>query len=61
MGSVFTLLLKKYNSLLEDLTMGYVISKDELSELLRLLHILHYASNVEDFDKNLNTILDYYG
>lgn len=38
------LLIQKYNSVLEDLLIGYPIDGTKLSEMLLIIHQLHFTS-----------------
>ena len=60
MEKIIKLLINKYESLLNDLLIGYPINKKEMQEILCLMHILHFLGFEEDDSKERLEILSYY-
>lgn len=60
MNNIFDLLLKKYNLVLNDLSIGYPLKSEDIKQLLHFLHILHYLSFTKCDDSNLIKIISYY-
>jgi hypothetical protein len=60
MEKINKLLIKKYNSVLSDLLIGHPISKQKVSELMCLLHTLHFVGFDYNNSKETLEILSYY-
>lgn len=60
MDRITKLLVDKYNSILSDLLIGYPIDKQKVSEIMCLIHILHFLGYDEDNSKEQLEILAYY-
>lgn len=60
MEEIFKLLTDKYNSVLSDLLIGYPIDKQKVSELMHLIHIMHFVGFDKDNSKKRLEILSYY-
>lgn len=57
---MFDLLLNKYNDVLMNLQNGHDMSHCDISELMWLLHILHFVSSDHASSKEALSILAYY-
>lgn len=60
MEKIFKTLLDKYNNLLLNLIIGYPLDKESVSELMCLIHILHFVGFDKDNSKECLEILAYY-
>lgn len=60
MKNINKLLVDKYNSVLSDLLIGYPIDKQKVSELMCLIHILHFIGFDKENSKERLELLAYY-
>lgn len=60
MKNINKLLVDKYNSILSDLLIGYPIDKQKVSELMCLIHILHFIGFDKENSKERLELLAYY-
>ncbi len=60
MERITKLLVDKYNSVLSDLLIGHPIDKQKISELMCLIHIMHFLGFDEENDKLRLELLSYY-
>ena len=60
MERIAKLLVDKYEFLLKDMLIGYPLNKNEMQEIMCLLHILHFLGFDEENSKERLEILAYY-
>lgn len=60
MERITKLLVDKYNSILSDLLIGYPLDNQKVSELMCLIHVLHFVGFDKDNSKERLEILAYY-
>lgn len=60
MERITKLLVDKYNSALSDLLIGYPVDKQKVSELMCLIHMMHFLGFDEENDKLRLELLSYY-
>lgn len=60
MEKIVKLLIDKYNSLLNDMLIGYPINKKEMQEIMCLIHTLHFLGFDKMNSKECLKILAYY-
>lgn len=60
MEKIIKLLIDKYNSILSDLLIGYPINKQKVSELICLIHMMHFLRFDEENSKLRLELLSYY-
>lgn len=60
MERITKLLVDKYNSVLSDLLIGHPIDKQKVSELICLIHIIHFLVFDEEDSKLRLELLSYY-
>lgn len=60
MEKIIKLLIDKYNSILSDLLIGYPINKQKVSELMCLIHMMHFLGFDEENSKLRLELLSYY-
>lgn len=60
MERITKLLVDKYNSVLSDLLIGYPIDKQKVSELMCLIHFMHFLGFDKENDKERLELLAYY-
>lgn len=60
MKNINKLLVDKYNSVLSDLLIGHPIDKQKVSELICLIHVLHFIGFDKENSKERLELLAYY-
>ena len=60
MEKITKLIVDKYNSVLSDLLIGYPIDKQKVSELMCLIHIMHFLGFDEENSNLRLELLAYY-
>ena len=60
MEEINKLLIDKYNSVLSDLSIGYPIDKQKVSEIMCLIHSMHFLGFDEENSKLRLELLAYY-
>ena len=60
MERIIKRLVDKYNSVLSDLLIGYPVDKQKVSELMCLIHTMHFLGFDEENDKLRLELLSYY-
>lgn len=60
MEKIIKFLMDKYNSILSDLLIGYPINKQKVSELMCLIHMMHFLEFDEENSKLRLELLSYY-
>lgn len=60
MEKITKLLVDKYNSVLSDLLIGHSIDKQKVSELMCLIHIMHFLGFDEENSNLRLELLAYY-
>lgn len=60
MEKIAKLLVDKYNSVLSDLLIGYPLNKQKVSELMCLIHMLHFLGFDEENSNLRLELLSYY-
>lgn len=60
MEEIAKLLVDKYNSVLSDLLIGYPLDKQKVSELICLIHMLHFLGFDEENSNLRLELLSYY-
>lgn len=60
MEKIAKLLVDKYNSVLSDLLIGYPLNKQKVSELICLIHMLHFLGFDEENSNLRLELLSYY-
>ena len=60
MERITKLLVDKYNSALSDLLIGYPVDKQKVSELMCLIHMMHFLGFDEENNKLRLELLSYY-
>lgn len=60
MERITKLLVDKYNSVLSDLLIGHPIDKQKVSEIMCLIHVIHFLGFDEENSKLRLEVLAYY-
>ena len=60
MEEITKLLVSKYNSILSDLLIGHSINRQKVSELMCLIHMMHFLGFDEENSKERLELLAYY-
>ena len=60
MERITKLLVDKYNSVLSDLLIGYPVDKQKVSELMCLIHMMHFLGFDEENDNLRLELLSYF-
>lgn len=60
MERMINILIKKYNATLSDLLIGHPLNRQKVSELICLIHALHFLEFDEENNKLCLELLSYY-